>query len=183
MQPIRTLRPRVTREQAVAAFRGGFAGAARRVALGPLRSVADVYVPFRLYRVTLQHAAHRQLLIVGLDAAAGILDLYAFDRVPDGSDVVEVETGNRLDAGLSTASAQDVLTTRVKRIAYERVGFLAAGRVNLEIDPLDALLHVPYWTGFFGRGDAASLVVMDAVRRQIEGAKARRLIGDWLRRA
>jgi len=42
------------------------------------------------------------------------------------------------------------------------------------------MLHVPYWVGFVGRGEAASLVVMDAVRRQIEGVKARRLIGEWL---
>jgi hypothetical protein len=41
-------------------------------------------------------------------------------------------------------------------------------------------VHVPYWTGFFGRGDVASLVVVDAVRCAVEGPKVRRLISGWL---
>jgi len=44
--------------------------------------------------------------------------------------------------------------------------------------PVD--IHVPYWLGFFGGRENASLEVMDAVRRQIEGAKARALFEDWL---
>jgi hypothetical protein len=178
---IRTLRPRVTRDQAVDAFSRGVVGVVRRLALGPLRSIADIYVPFRLYRVTIGHAARRQILVVGLESVAGILDLYRFDNVPEASEIAEVCTGNRVDAAISDAAARDRLAARIKRMTYQRVGFLAAGRFQLEIEPLDTLLHVPYWAGFFGRGDAASLVVMDAVRRQIEGAKAGRLIGDWLR--
>jgi len=45
---------------------------------------------------------------------------------------------------------------------------------------VDAIIHVPYWAGFFGRGDAASLVVLDAVRCAVEGPKVRRLISGWL---
>jgi hypothetical protein len=50
----------------------------------------------------------------------------------------------------------------------------------LEVRPIEGEVHVPSWAGFFGRSDRASLVVIDAVRRQVEGARVRRLIDQWL---
>jgi hypothetical protein len=41
-------------------------------------------------------------------------------------------------------------------------------------------IYVPYWVGFRGRGSQVHFVVMDAVRRQIEGAKVRQLLRAWL---
>ena len=179
-QSILVLRAHVERAEAVEAFTHGVAGGVRRLALGPLRSVADLYVPFRLYQVSVGRDRNEQRLVLGLDAVAGALDLYRFDDVPRSADVAHVRTRNHLDAVLSAAAAYGILTTRVKRIVYQRVGFLAAARFLLDVQPVDEMLHVPYWAGFFGRGEAASLVVMDAVRRQIEGGKVRRLIGEWL---
>ena len=42
------------------------------------------------------------------------------------------------------------------------------------------MLFRSYWLGFFGRRESASLVVMDAVRRQMEGVKLRRLVEQWI---
>ena len=179
-QRIRAIRRRVTYQEAVEAFAHGLVGAARCLARGPLRSVADVYVPFQLYQVTVSHGARREALVLGLDAVGGILDLYRFDRIPEAIDLVDVWTRNHLEPVLSTTAAHEVLAARVKRMTYQRVGFLAVGRVHVDVQPIDVRLHVPYWAGFFGRRDAASLVVMDAVRRQFEGAKVRRLITAWL---
>jgi hypothetical protein len=179
-QSILVLRAHVEREEAVETFTHGIAGGVRRLALGPLRSVADIYVPFRVYQVSVARARNEERLVLGLDAVAGALDLYRFDDVPRSEDTAHVRTRNRLDPVLSTSAAHGILTTRVKRIVYQRVGFLAAARFRLDVQPVDEMLHVPYWVGFFGRGEAASLVVMDAVRRQIEGVKVRRLIGEWL---
>ena len=178
--PIRAIEAHVTRDQAVRAFADGLAGRARCLARGPLRAVADVYVPFRFYRVA--SGRERASLIVGIDAVTGALDLYRFDAVNDSARIVSVRTRNCIDPLLSSEAAADVLDARMKRLTYQRLGFLAGGRVRLEIESLEADLHVPYWAGFFGRGESASLVVMDAVRRQIEGVKVRRLIGDWLQR-
>ena len=102
------------------------------------------------------------------------------DGPPEATDLIDVWTRNHLEPILSTTAAHEVVAARVKRMTYQRVGFLAAGRVRVGVQPIDVRLHVPYWAGFFGRRDAASLVVMDAVRRQIEGAKVRRLITAWL---
>jgi hypothetical protein len=188
---IRALRSAVTRDEAIQAFAGGVTGRARSVALGPLRSVADVYVPFRLYRVSVERCATSgssrtgrhatvERAVLGLDAVTGALDLYQFDREPEPGDVVGVHTRNGVAAALPDSALHQIAVTRVRRIVYRRRGFLVAGRVRVDVDPIEGEVHVPYWAGFFGSGETARIVVMDAVRRQIEGAKVRQLIGRWL---
>ena len=49
-----------------------------------------------------------EVALDGLDSVAGSLDLYAFDNVPDASEVVELQAVNRVDPVLSTASAHDL---------------------------------------------------------------------------
>jgi hypothetical protein len=46
--------------------------------------------------------------------------------------------------------------------------------------PTDVEIHIPYWLGFRGSGNHARLIVMDAVRRRMEGAKVRRMVESWL---
>jgi len=179
-QSIRALRGTVTREEAIDAFAGGVTGRARRVALGPLRSVADVYVPFRLFRVAIEKGSRIERAVLGLDAVGGALDLYRFDREPEPDDVTVVHTRNHVEALLTDGAVQDLAASRVKRMVYRRTGFLVAGRVRIDISPIGGDLHVPYWAGFFGRGQTARIVVLDAVRRQIEGAKVQRLIRNHL---
>ena len=177
---IRALRPAVTRDEAVTVFTAGLSGRWRRLAIGPLRSVALVYVPFRLYRVTMTVGARRETAILGVDAATGMLDFYRFDDVPTSPDLVSVSTRNHLDPALPEASTHEIVATRLARMMYRRLGFFAGARSRLDVLPAGADVHIPYWTGFFGRRDAASLVAMDAVRRQIEGVKVRRAIEQWL---
>ena len=178
-EAIRALRPCVTHEQAIDTFRRGLAGGARRLARGPLRSVAEVYIPFRVYVATLSRGVRREVVVLGVDAVSGVLDVYRFDGVPPAAEVVQISTRNHLAPILSTTTARDLLASRMRRLMYQRAGFLA-GPFQFDAEPIDAVLHVPYWAGFFGRTEAASIVVMDAVRRQIEGAKVKRLIREWI---
>jgi hypothetical protein len=177
---IRTLRPRIDRDQAVAAFARGVGGGVRRLTRGPLRSVADVSVPFQLHRVTVSRGRRDEHMVLGIDAVTGVLDLYRFDDVPLTS-VVRARTRNHLEPVLSASAGHDIVAASVKRMLYQRVGFLAIGRCRVDVRPIDPVLYVPYWIGFFGRGEIASLVVIDAVRRQIEGVKVQRLVERWLR--
>ena len=169
----------MTRDEAVKAFTAGIAGGMRRLTLGPLRSVADIYLPFRLYEVTIVCGSRHETTLVGVDGITGSLDLYRFDAVPAAADLVDVSTRNHAEPALPPASTHERVTSRVTRIVRGRVGFFTP-RVQLDVRPIDGDLHVPYWVGFFGRGETASLVVMDAVRRQIEGGKVRRAIEEWL---
>src|SRR5205807_4422052 len=67
MSRIRSLRPNVTREEAAAEFSpAGPAGLVRHLIFGPLRSVADFYLPFRLFQVVVGNAGKRDQHILGL---------------------------------------------------------------------------------------------------------------------
>ena len=180
-QPIRTLRARVSRDAAIEAFEGGVAGSMRRFAYGPLRAIADVYVPFTLCEVIVRRHRRQERAVLGIDAVAGALDVYRFEVAPEDDELVTVRTRNHVAPALSPPEAREILTARVTRMLYRRVGFFVGGRAEVHVRAIDDCLYVPYWTGFFGRGDAAaSLVIIDAVRREIEGVKVRRLITEWI---
>lgn len=178
--PVGVVRARVDRDGAVAAFASGLPGGVRRLIRGPLRSVAQIYVPFRLHEVTVRRGRRVERLLIGIDAVAGALDLYRFDESPSPNALLHVPTSNHIQPLLSAAAAREIVAARMQRVMYQRVGFLAIGACRLDVQPVSDIVYVPYWLGFFGRGEAASLVVMDAVRRQIEGVKMRRLIERWI---
>ena len=51
MARIRSLRANVSREEAMQQFSSGMLDFLRETAFGPLRSVADFYIPFRLFQI------------------------------------------------------------------------------------------------------------------------------------
>ncbi len=178
-----TLRPSVTREQAVKQFqrRGlvGLTGALRWLRLGSLRSVADVYVPYRVYRVEIQDSNRREQRLLALDAVNGMLDLYGFEHFPDSSETLEVETRNNPQPALDNARAETILADKVRRLVFQ-AGFFRLRNPSIHSCQIDGQLHVPYWIGFYGASQRARLGVMDAVRGQIEGARARAFFEAWL---
>ena len=176
---LRALQSRVNRDQAVRAFTRGLGGAVRRVALGPVRSIAEVYVPFLPFEVVIKRPRGDERVVLGIDAVSATLDLYRFDGSAS-AELVHVPIRNRLGAIVSPAVAHRTIVARLQRIIYQRAGFLAAGAVDVQARAIGEPISIPYWIGFFGRREAASLVVMDGVRGQIEGAKAKRLIAQWL---
>ena len=177
---VRALRPRVDQKAAISAFSGGLGGVFRRATYGPVRSVAEVYVPFLPFDVTIRRPRGVERVVLGVDAVSATLDLYRFDAAASGDDLTHVRTRNHLPPGVSLSAAHDAIVVRVQRLIYQRAGFLAAGRVHVEAAVAGDVISIPYWVGFLGRRETASLVVMDGVRGQIEGAKVRRLIEGWL---
>ncbi|MBZ5540013.1 MAG: hypothetical protein LAN61_05765 [Acidobacteriia bacterium] len=185
MQPatIYTLKPNVTREEAIRILepRG-----LRRLLAPALRNfllqVADAYVPYRLYQVRLagmSGKAPAQTRLFALDAAQGTLDLFEFPRIPGEEDLLRVETRNRLEASLEEARGQALLAEKVLRIVFQQ-GFFRVREPRLEIQRMPLDFHMPYWLGFYGADGALKCHVLDAVRRRMEGAKARTLFEDWL---
>lgn len=180
MVAICTLKPNVTQAEAIEAFRaGGLAGLLRRLHTGSLRSVADVYVPFRLFRVQIWNGERCQSRWFALDAVSGALDLYEFERIPDSSEMVRVETRNRLEPTLEEVRARQLLTDKLRRLIFQR-GFLRIRDLQIRPQPVRLDIHVPYWIGFYGAGESIRLRVLNAVRRRFEGAKARTLFETWL---
>jgi hypothetical protein len=190
--PVHCLRPNVTADEAVAMFHGaGASRLLRRIASGPLRRVAPLYVPFRAYRVNISNGRrHRRAGAPGwdndeqffaVDAVTGALDLYQFAELPTRDDLVVVETRNRIAPALDDDATREKVTEKVRRALYQ-TGFFRLR--SLHIDAHAAALpdvHVPYWVGFFAGGrDRVRLAVVDAVRRRSEGARVRDLVRGWL---
>jgi len=180
MTEITAFRGRVTREEALVAFQpGGFVGGVQLLVSGPLRSIAEAYVPFRLFRATVQSGNETQEKYLAIDAVDGSLDLYGFDAAPVAGELMRVETRNALPCGLPVERCAELIEDRLRRMIYRRGFFRARGLQN-RIHYSGTDFYVPYWLGFRGRGERAPLAVMDGVRRRFEGGKARELFRQWL---
>lgn len=176
---IQSLRPNVTRDEAVRHFSGGVHGHARAFLYGPLRSVAEFYIPFRIYEVEISNAGKKDRRILGLDAVTASLDPYYFDRIPSSEEITEVETRNHLAFSLPSGDAEKSIITKVQRLLFTK-GFFRIRNLSISVSSAPAKIHVPYWVGFRGRGSSANFAVLDAVRRQPEGARVRRMLEEWL---
>jgi hypothetical protein len=179
MARIRSLRPNVTREEATDYFSSGLADILRTTAFGPLKSVADFFIPFRLFQVQIFNGGKREQRIFGLDAVNGSLDLYHFEQLPGEREVVYLETRNCSEPLLDEAEATKIVVTRVQRLLFS-TGFFRVRNLRISTESIAGEIYVPYWVGFRGRGVGARFVVMDAVRRKMEGAKVRHLLQAWL---
>lgn len=178
---ISSLKPNVTQKEAVRAFASGGLGTLYwRTRSGPLRGVAEAYVPYHLYRAGYDMGGPRRERIFALDAVDGSLDLFEFPRVPEESQLVFLETRNRFPSALDEARAETLLREKVLRVIFQEGFFRLRGAPKLECARLPLELHMPYWLGFYGTDKAVRCRVMDAVRRRIEGAKASTFFEHWL---
>jgi hypothetical protein len=180
MTRIRSLKPNVTRDEAIRQFSPrGPSALIRNAAFGPLRSVAELYIPFHLFRVQIVNRGITEERLVALDAVNGTLDLYQFEHLPPESETVPVETRNCPAADLPDATAVELVTAKLRRILYSR-GFFRMRSLQITAVSLAVEIHIPYWLGFRGSESRARVSVIDAVRRRPEGAKVRRLVETWL---
>jgi hypothetical protein len=180
MPVIRSLKPNVSQADAIRQFRGrGSSAIVRNLFFGGLRSVAELYIPFRLFRVRITNRGATEEKLMALDAVSGTLDLFQFDHIPDGSETISVETRNRPSGVLSDQVLMEQLLGKLRRVLYTR-GFFRMRDLELSAVPMPDELHIPYWIGFRGSDDRVRLSVIDAVRRRPEGGKVRRLVEEWL---
>jgi hypothetical protein len=177
MALIQSLVSRVCREEAVKRLRPGIL--ARTFGPGPLRQVANVFVPFHLFRVEVESRSARHAQLLASDAVTGTLDLYGFDHVPGANELTPVESQNCLPSLLDVDHGRELVTERVRRMTYHG-GFFRLRGLKIRCEPIPVSLYIPYWLGFFGTGEHAGLSALDAVRGRVEGAKARSLFFEWI---
>ncbi len=179
MARIRCLKANVSREQALQHFSSGLAARLSQAAFGPLRSVADFYIPFRLFHIEVVNAGQRELSLLALDAVDGSLDPYRLEQLPGEGDVMPLETRNCAEPLLDEAEARKIIITKVERLLFSR-SFFRVRDLSISAEPVAGEIYVPYWIGFRGRGARPHFTVLDALRRRPEGAKLRRLLQEWL---
>jgi len=180
MPVIRSVKPNVTRDEAIRQFAGrGLSGALRRLLLGRLHAVAELYIPFRMFRVRISNDGVSEEKLVALDALSGSLDLFQFDHLPDAAETIAIETRNCPAAVIADSVLTERIVAKLRRVLYSR-GFFKMRHLQLDAIPLSDELHIPYWIGFRGADENMRISVIDAVRRRPEGAKVRRLVEEWL---
>ena len=180
MLRISALRANVSREEAIAQMRGsGLTRIAANAISGPVRMIADAYVPFRLFSADIFNAEAHERQWLAIDAVEGALDAYGFDGPIRGEALTEIDSRNVLPGMLSGERAAEMLKDKVRRMIFGR-GFFRMRDLRIEIADAGMEFYVPYWLAFRGHGARASVMVMDAVRRRMEGAKARAVFREWL---
>ena len=176
---IRSLKPNVTREEAIRYFSEGAMNRIADLMRGPIRSLAELYIPYRLFRVKIRSAGREQNLTFAMDAVRGVLDLYQLPPHTAEDQFLTLQTRNVLPADLDAAQAEKRLIGKVRRMIFTR-GFFRVRDLKIEALPVPGEICVPYWVCFRGTSERVHLAVLDAVRRRPEGAKVRRLVEEWL---
>jgi len=180
MNRIRSLRPNVTREQAIQHFSAGALNRVANLTRGRIRSLAELYIPYRSFRVKITSGGREQSRIFALDAVQGVLDLFEFPAHPAASDLLTIETRNVLPSSLDELQLRDRIIAKVRRIVFAQ-GFFKLRDLQINADIIPGEYCVPYWVCFRGVHERAHLAVLDAVRRKREGAKVGHMIEAWLR--
>src|SRR5260370_18015550 len=177
---IRSLRPNVTREEAIQAFTAtGISSVYWKLRSGSLQNIGDAYIPFRIYKVRQSAGGGRHTHHFALDAVDGSLDLFEFAKPPGDTETITVASRNHLPPALTEALSENLLRDKVLRLIFQR-GFFKVRNVQLETKQLPGEIHLPYWLGFYGTSEDLRCRAMDAVRRRIEGARASALFEHWL---
>jgi hypothetical protein len=175
LQSITSLRPNVSREDAIETFGRSLW---RRLRLGPLRSVAELYVPFRMFTAEISSSRSTEQRIIAVDLARGSLDLYAFEALPTDSELISVESRNVLPSWQSREASAATAQHKVQRVLFQ-TGFFKLRDLRIQMRQ-ESDIYIPYWVGFFGSERRLNLAVMDATRRTIEGGRLRQLVKEWL---
>src|SRR5579863_8461026 len=177
---IRSLRPNVTRQDAIATFTAsGLTSWYWKMRSGSLQSIADAYLPFRIYRVRYHMGGAPRSHYFALDAVDGSLDLFEFSRPPGEAETVVVSSRNHPPPVLSQDHSDELLRGKVLRLIFQQ-GFFKVRNVKLETEQVPGEIHLPYWLGFYGTQQDLRCRVLDAVRRRVEGARASALFEQWL---
>lgn len=180
MTRIQSLKPNVSRDEAIRYFSAGIFNGATELIRGPIRALAELYIPYRLFQVRIRSAGREQNQTFALDAVRGVLDLYQLPAPTADNQFLTLQTRNVLPASLDAAQAAERLIAKVQRMIFTR-GFFRVRDLKIEAIPLPGEICVPYWVCFRGSSEQVHLAVLDAVRRRSEGAKVRRLVEEWLR--
>jgi len=161
-------------------FTGGVLSRVSDLTRGRVRSIAELYIPYRLFRVTVLSSGREQGRVFALDAVQGTLDLFEFPQVPADGELLAVETRNVVPCAVEASQSCDQVVAKIRRMIFTR-GFFKVRDLRIEAELIPGELYIPYWVGFRGRGERASVSVLDAVRRRAEGAKVRHIVEAWLR--
>lgn len=152
----------------------------RELRYGRLRLAFDFYVPFRLFKVTVDDGRKIIDSLLAIDASTAKLDLIQFDAIPAADERHQIESERPLPVSPISVDEQEAfkrLEEKMMRSVFMKGFFRLAGwRISGE---LVEVLYLPYWVGVYERRGQAHLEIIDALRGRFEGAKIREIVGEW----
>ena len=157
----------------------GVRGTVHRWITGKLLALAEVYVPYRLYQITVQDRRVHSSRYYAVDAAAGTLDPYEFAAPPSPEAFVEVDTRNCHPVRLDEKQTNRVALEKVRRLIFSG-GFFRLANPSISANLIQPEFYMPYWAGFYGDEQSLKVVVFNAIRQTQEGSKVRQLLQEWL---
>jgi hypothetical protein len=157
----------------------GIGGVLQRWWSGPLRAVAEIYIPYRFYRVSVEDRRFRRVQYHALDSASGTLDPYEFAAPPESQEWTEVEAPNCHPVKVEERRTRELAIETVRRRLFSR-GFYRLTAPRLTAELIHPEFYLPYWVGFYGDDRNLSLKVMNALRQTMEGSKVCHLLKAWL---
>jgi len=178
MTTIQSLKPNVTRSEALQHYTGG----TFRISdwfHGSVCSIAELYIPFHLFQVTIRNSGKVDRGIFGVDAVQGVMDLYQFPSPPAPEVLLVIQSRNVLPSTLALTEARERLISKIRRLVFTR-GFFRMRDVEFDAAGIPGEVCIPYWVAFRGTDGRVRVSVLDAVRRRPEGAKVRQLVERWL---
>jgi hypothetical protein len=177
---IRTLRATIGRELALSRLApSGLGAMLRRVITGKLMGLSELYIPYRLYKVTVYDRRLCSTRYLAMDAVSGHLDPYEF-REPHAQEYcAEIETRNCLPARITETAAQALVLDKSRRLLFSG-GFFRLTKPVMAAEMIGSEFYIPYWAGFYGGEQNLNVLVLDAMRGTVEGSKVSQLVKDWL---
>ena len=169
---IRSLQSAVEREQALSKF-------SRRWMSGKLLGVADIYIPYRLYKMTLEDRRVRTARLLAIDAISGNLDPFEFSESPLQTRCTDMETRNYLPAQLSEPETHAAALAKFRRLLFS-AGFFRLAKPVIYVELVESALFIPYWAGFYGQEHSVRVLMLDAIRGTMEGGKITSSVKAWL---
>ena len=118
---------------------------------------------------------------MAVDAVTGQCDLYQFESPPDDAGRDPFNRDDVLPVQMAMEPLRERVIDSVRRQVYQ-TGFFRLHDFQIEAECVGDELYIPYWVGFYRKGNRITIEVLDAVRNQLEGAKVRDTIQNWLRR-
>lgn len=173
---ISTLQHKIDRNLALHRLNSGFL---RQWFHGPLRGIAEIYIPYRLYKVVLDDRRIQSVRYYAVDAASGTLDPYEFATAPGPHEWTEVAAANYHPVRLAEDETKKLAIEKVRRMFFSH-GFFRLANPCLIAELINPEFYLPYWVGFYGEEQNVDLKVLNAVRETMEGSKVPNLLKTWL---
>jgi hypothetical protein len=114
--------------------------------MGQLIGVAEIYIPYRLYKITVNDRGVQAAHFLGIDVLTGKLDPFEFAGPDIKNRSVKIETCNRLPFQLPESEAQAIALAKTRRAMFSR-GFFRLAQPSISIETVVPEFYVPYLRG------------------------------------